>query len=302
MADEPSEYDIALLARLNALKKSNVAFNASNGLPVSAQATAPLKANETPEDLISHIQKLHGQESAGDQSQPLIENVSHGEDGPPSPTIEELLADLGPEDQYTVDSEDLDEANRLLAEAKHALPSEYSTEQTAQSIISDSDASANATGPTGSPGKEDREGAEAEVALQRILDEEELEVKPRIVRQTLSPVHDTAPTPAPVAGPETFAALTFPTIPDDLISNLPSTPSGKPADHSAKPKNTTFSKEEIESWCIICCANASIKCFGCDGDLYCWGCWREGHVGDDVGLEEKSHVWERVVRGRAKQS
>lgn len=30
-------------------------------------------------------------------------------------------------------------------------------------------------------------------------------------------------------------------------------------------------------WCIICNENACIKCFGCDGSLYCDACFKQGH-------------------------
>lgn len=39
--------------------------------------------------------------------------------------------------------------------------------------------------------------------------------------------------------------------------------------------------EEQERWCCICVEDAEVKCLGCDGDLYCKRCWREGHPKDD---------------------
>ncbi|EEB16025.1 conserved hypothetical protein [Pediculus humanus corporis] len=38
------------------------------------------------------------------------------------------------------------------------------------------------------------------------------------------------------------------------------------------------SEEEPEfPWCIICNENATVKCFGCEGNLYCDGCFKQGH-------------------------
>lgn len=52
-------------------------------------------------------------------------------------------------------------------------------------------------------------------------------------------------------------------------------------DNSKSDKETT---EEFP-WCVICTEDAKIRCFGCDSDLYCMGCFKECHD----SLEIKDH-------------
>lgn len=299
MNDEPSDHDdIALLARLNNVKQSSVSFgSSSNSLSASAGAS---ELDNTPEDLIARFERLYGRKSADGHEQALSLNATNDdESGPPSPTVEELLGQLGPEEQYTLSSTDLKEADELLAEAKGTIPNEDAPNK---KIEHTSPAAALSRSPTEStepinPGQD--EEAEAEASLQLILDEIELERQQEPVSAIPSSHPDRVPaSPAP-APPDSFASLVFPSIPDLPLPSLPlpSAPTAAPSS-TRKPasKSTGFSDQDIDSWCIICCANATVKCFGCDGDLYCWGCWREGHVGEDVGLEEKSHVWERAVK------
>lgn len=291
MDDEPSDHDdAALLARLNNLKKSNISFRSSSHLSASAGA------RQTPENLIARFERLHGRRSADDE-QNVVPKSMNDENRPPSPTVEELLAQLGPEDQYTLSSTDLKEADELLAEAKRTLPEEDIQDREIKSSDSAGSSSTSPIKSTEAINFGQDEEAEAEDSLQRILDELELERQEpaSIVPSSQS---DEAPTPQAPALPDSFASLVFPSTPDLPPPSLafPSAPTVAPSTRKPKSRSTGFPDEEIESWCIICCANAAVKCFGCEGDLYCWGCWREGHVGKDVGLEEKSHVWERRVK------
>lgn len=78
-----------------------------------------------------------------------------------------------------------------------------------------------------------------------------------------------------------------PTPGDSL--GLPSAPSFSPAKKVIKSNLPKFTDEEIDSWCIICNDDATLKCMGCDGDLYCQNCWMEGHRGESAGYEERKH-------------
>ena len=236
------------------------------------------------------------------------------DDTPPSPTIEELLAELGPEDQYTLSTGEVYQAKKLLAEAKRALPAEdqgrNDFEEGKGSVplveISTEEQDAPKTEENKEFGEDD---AEPDAFLQQILDEVELE-KERGGKQndhssSASNVEDPRSldtTSDPDNGAPSFPSLPthdLPPLSTSLSSSPPKTlfPSAPTSAPSAKKPNSTqkkpqkFSEAEIDSWCIICCGDAKVRCQGCAGDLYCWSCWKEGHTGPDAGFEEKRHRW-----------
>ncbi|KAJ8112260.1 hypothetical protein OPT61_g5325 [Boeremia exigua] len=96
---------------------------------------------------------------------------------------------------------------------------------------------------------------------------------------------------AALAGPKT----------DSL--GLPSAPSFAPSAKPPKVQSSMQQKldEEIDTWCIICQDDATLKCLGCDGDLYCRNCWMEGHKGESAGFEERRHRAVEFVKGGDKK-
>lgn len=87
-----------------------------------------------------------------------------------------------------------------------------------------------------------------------------------------------------------LAALSAPSPAQTDSLGLPSAPSFSP--QKKPPIGSNLQKridDEIDTWCIICQDDATLKCLGCDGDLYCQLCWTEGHRGESAGLEERSH-------------
>ncbi|WWD08121.1 hypothetical protein V865_006232 [Kwoniella europaea PYCC6329] len=57
--------------------------------------------------------------------------------------------------------------------------------------------------------------------------------------------------------------------------------------------------DDTDSWCCICNKDATLICLGCDDDLYCEGCWKDGH-GTGEG-QERGHKAKRFVYKRPKQ-
>jgi hypothetical protein len=87
-----------------------------------------------------------------------------------------------------------------------------------------------------------------------------------------------------------LAALSAPSPSQTDSLGLPSAPSFSPRKKPPIGSNLQSRiDDEIDTWCIICQDDATLKCLGCDGDLYCQLCWTEGHRGDSAGFEEKMH-------------
>ena len=241
------------------------------------------------------------------------EDTEHNEED--DRTIEELLQDLGPEDQWSVQRDEGERIRDLMREAKSALP-----EETEQQPNKELDIEVEAAEPEQDDEEEDeknedkRDDEEADDYVQRVLaelalekkygglDEEDEQEDER--KQLTSDEHDdgdgglslpSAPTelpssPAPVdesniddALSARFASLSLPGVPSF-------NPAKKPVNiQKSGPKSDLpkYTDEDMESWCCICNEDATVKCMGCDGDLYCQECWRDGH-GTGPG-QERGH-------------
>lgn len=105
--------------------------------------------------------------------------------------------------------------------------------------------------------------AEAEASLERILSEVEVEWQQEAMSTVSSINSDTMPALQGPAPPDSFASLVFPSIPDSPLPSLtfPSAPTGAPSTRKPTKQSPKFSDEEIDSWCIIYCANANIRCW-----------------------------------------
>ena len=270
------------------------------------------------------------------------EPIYDGDDGK---TVEELLADLGPEEEWILHPDDPKEIQRLLDEANKALPVESSMtyshvkhDARVKKVERNDNAEVPGIGEPNnaqlSPAEEahiptsEEEGQsesrltedqEADLYLQQILDELSFSPQDPSSAEDSTAGDDANPAHSPLSlgafplsdpyFPSTPTSLkTVPTTPTAIRSpspdaqkflSLPSAPTSPPTHRhvrKAPPPKPKISDEEIESWCIICSEDATVRCLGCEGDLYCRGCWQEGH-GKDAGLEERGHRWVRYKRG-----
>jgi hypothetical protein len=202
-------------------------------------------------------------------------------------TIEELLAELGTEDQWTIDGGGGEtDAEKLIGEAKKAL-----------SAVQESEADVSASAPDG-VGETSSENKTDKGLLEDEKDEEEAA---RYVAKVLEDIDlrkkhgqhidngDSDEGSTPGNGDE-LAAFEFPSLPASdpeqpapdsdatVASLLPSAPTFAPLSSKKKTKSSlpTYTDAEIATWCVICNDDAVVQCLGCDGDLYCRGCWGEG--------------------------
>ena len=351
--------DDDLLTRLNALKQSSISLSQSSSIP----SNPPHKQD----DLASRFHNLHINNNTSSSNIPIstssntlystsetdvLDAETNSEDGK---TIEELLAELGPEDQWTFQPEEPDEVRNLIREAEDALGKvdeerrveaearklegvEHSAVEVEVSGVDTSSANEGKGGnvekaskdntpteaieaetePEDKPKSEDEEAA---LYLQQILDELEKEKSDPVSSNIESKEDDlstslnlpSAPTSLPTPQKDLTTSYPFnlpsnpsaaptgpslPSTPSNIPSgpSLPSAPTSKPSNKPIKSNLPTYTDEEIDSWCSICNEDATVRCIGCDGDLYCRACWAEGHIGPDVGMEEKSHKWVKYQR------
>jgi hypothetical protein len=376
---DPPTGDDALLARLNALKKSSVSFeNASS-------SSLPPKTN-APDDLAARFARLgsaspssspgpsrssssaEGKEKGASIIAPgapsYLEGIAEGVGGGGTDlniederSLEELLEELGPREEWDIAREDEKDVGKLLRDIRTILPEVQRARKQEQEKREgltdwenvevdigtdgvqvkreDQDEEHDGDGETGQKRSEDNE---ADDIIARVMAELEISKKydppsppPEDDRDSDSAAQKTdeqkhkpkssaehdnelslpsAPTSLPQddldrtqaiedALTARLAALSSPSPSQTDALGLPSAPSFSPAKKPTNIQSSLAKKldDEIETWCIICNDDATLRCLGCDGDLYCRKCWMEGHRGESAGFEERRHRAVEFVKG-----
>ncbi|KAI4272725.1 MAG: hypothetical protein LQ337_005112, partial [Flavoplaca oasis] len=187
---DPSNHDKALLSRLNALKPSSISLESNpNPLhPFSESAHNPQDAT----DITTRFKSLKSvSKKKKNNAESLIASIAtetaDDKDAPPSPTIEELLADLGPEEQWSIEKDEGSQIRELMEEARGVLASQskdkhagsMDAEKEQEGKDSSNDKDREVADKEGDEDKGDEMEAddeeEATLQLQRILDELEVE-------------------------------------------------------------------------------------------------------------------------------
>ena len=313
--------DSDLLARLNALKPSTVHFNKATDLVDKPHAVESRQIeSKTGDDLTARFAALSG--VSKDEGLAREEIAAHPEllepdldvnfDFPGDETaIDDLLADLelsdvkgaaGEQDwkdatKQTGNARDLlkearlalrkpsidDEENSDLTRERESLDHGAATGEDAREIRNPN---AAIEGETPAPNDEVDElvrAAVEDVANEAPANEHEAD-------SVIAEGKDCEPSEEP-----SLADLGLPAAPTDLPTiggddedtdyTLPAAPTYKPRDDFEQ----TDSGDDVETWCIVCLEDATLRCVDCDGDLFCDRCFAEFHHCESAGSEERNH-------------
>lgn len=318
--------DDDLLARLNALKPTSVSLEPKKPT-IEVESSAPQSLED---QLASRLKNLRAGQDApppssrqdtphsADPAEILTAKIQDEVTAEKDPisnwqdddeqSLEDLLAELGPENQWMLDPEDPKNINALLKEAKDALPESDDT-QAKEAEHSDPKEQHEDEKETDEKAEDQQDEKEADEYVQRLLaalevedrygpsEDDEQDAHPDLKLPTTP---STLPPPQPSKGSETTdqdLEARFSKLGMNNSLGLPSTPTSQPssakkpiiaAKLNSKSSNLpSYTDEDIDSWCCICNEDGTVRCLGCDGDLYCQECWKDGH-GTGPG-QERGH-------------
>lgn len=292
----------ALAARLKSLRGQDDSPLAKSAAPPPSKARSP-PATEQRED------------SRGNEVDDAFETDDH--------TLEELLADVGGNDDFMTTEPEDEKVRAMLEELADSIPKDDETGVRKDGREEDEDSGDDSDG--------EKMTKEVDEVMARFKDEDEMEKvyrqdKEPTSRQDDEPPLETSTTavdtaifdlpdvpddPATSTAPSgtdissltsRLAALRTPSASDEVGDVLPSVPTSAP---TKEPKRLTsrtgYTDEDVDTWCTVCLEDATLKCLGCDDDPYCTRCWTEMHVGPRAGFDERSHKAVQFTKEGGKQ-
>ncbi|QIW96201.1 hypothetical protein AMS68_001719 [Peltaster fructicola] len=287
-----TDHDDRLLARLNALKPSSVTLSTAPSIEIETNKP------DTPEDKLSErLKRLRAGESVLTKASPKTEevqsrSVDHDDlhlhewqaDGNEQ-SVDDLLAELASNEQAQLKPDDPEDIQRLIREARDALPAEQQDYTSADSQDN------NENGTKEEAVDEDKlDEQDADDYIQQVL--AELEVERRYAPDDADHSNDEALPSAlsdvQVIEPPSYEDSELEARFSKLAMGLPSAPSVAPTvKKQGKPKVKAVSKadDDMDSWCCICNDDGTLQCIDCDNDVYCRSCWTQGH-GSGPGQEQ----------------
>ncbi|KAF4965604.1 hypothetical protein FSARC_6626 [Fusarium sarcochroum] len=322
----PNDLEKSLLDRLNALRGNSAGPEKPASTEINVDLIERKKAPTREDTLAARLKSLRDGGDEPSQSQSPQVHKPQAEKAPKkgSPklqdedddtifqtddqTLEELLGDVKPEEGFQPEPEPDDEqVKALLEELANSIPQdaqEDTSKKEDDSDDSDGEAmnkdvdeviarfrdeaeveAALAKNKTSEPeseseGEQDDPSKTSDLALPDVPSN--LDEIPSTARAGSADIDDIT---------ARLAALRAPSPDDEGSLALPSVPSSKP---SGKPVNrlttrTNYTDDDVESWCTVCLEDATLRCPGCDDDVYCTRCWYEMHRGPQAGFDERSH-------------
>lgn len=246
-------------------------------------------------------------------------------------SVDDLLAELEMNEQAKLNPDDPDDVAALLKEAKSALPPPEEQSEggnDGEGVHDGSEQRQDDTDDHKDKTEDQQDQDEADDYVQRVLAELDIERKygtaeededaqdqshasPQETKATSSgfDLPATPSRPPEANEPPSYEDSELESRFSKLELKLPSTPTSAPtsakakqkaadalAKSKARPKAPTFTDEEIDSWCCICNEDGEVRCLGCEEDIYCQACWREGH-GSGPGQEQGHRAVQFVRKG-----
>ncbi|KAF5627478.1 zinc finger FYVE domain protein [Fusarium sp. NRRL 52700] len=284
--------DDTLAARLKSLRDRG-----DEPLPAPASATAP-KTTHKPSKSTSQPENTPSKDS------PKLDEEDDSIFQTDDQTLEELLGDVQPEEGFNPEPDDA-QVKALLEQLADSIPKDKEGEKDEKAEDSDDSDGEAMNKDVDEVIARFRDEAEVEAALAKTkTPDPESESEPK---QTTSKTENIAlpdvpsdladiPSSKRAGSADIYditarlAALRAPSPDQDSLA-LPSVPTSKP---SGQPVNrltsrTNYTDDDVESWCTVCLEDATVRCPGCDDDVYCTRCWYEMHRGPQAGFDERSH-------------